>query len=570
MRYKALGVLQVWPVPACLTAFGPAGLRVRSKGTFFGAARCTHYHGSNLRASEIGTTRRNSMRHANAAIPQRSHDLISRRSRYGRITWLAVSLAAGLSTTVTVAGDVVRDRWANCGLQWMWQTQSAADGYLANVEYVVPHVSSTRSREVFEVVSGEQRTAFIPEELDRFGQPWGVAGAARQADIQQRTLAAQGQPATVENRQIPETTLYLQTSLGALQAIQAETGRVRWSVALGSARLPSIAPSVDDQHLLASFGSSITLLDSVDGRLLWQRPIASIPGSSSVVFNEKAWVPRLRGSIDVFSLSASRQSPDLIMSIGRATSPLSISRAALAWATDAGYLYVLDPAASRPRLRLQVRDLVSAPLTQDGGGILYIATDGGLVLSVDANEGIVRWQNLVDGAVHQAALLLEDAVCLVTDTGWLVCLDAASGEMRWQRRGIESWVARGKQRLLVVDDQNNLVAIDAANGEVQGKSPLQELRPLVSQAMTDRVYLTNGYGQVAALRPVDQPWTNIYVPLGADQPEVVERSEEPAAAEPAKPPVPEAPQAPVVPSEPAGTEDPFADPFGGDFDNPFE
>jgi hypothetical protein len=232
---------------------------------------------------------------------------------------------------------------------------------------------------------------------------------------------------------------------------------------------------------------------------------------------------------------------------------------------------VLDPNDGRVRFRLKLQDLVTAPVKQDRDGNLYAATEGGVVLSFDSQTGKTRWQNLVEGRIYQSPLLLDDAVCLVTDTGWLVCLDASSGELRWRRNGIQSWVARGDDRLLVVNRQDSLVALAASNGQVQGRSPLRGLRPLLSQAITDRVFLTNGYGQITALRPVEQPWTNIFVPLQSaeEEAEAVETAEQPAVTEESEPSG-TSPPPPEIPIEPMETGDPFADPFGGEFDNPFE
>jgi hypothetical protein len=270
-----------------------------------------------------------------------------------------------------------------------------------------------------------------------------------------------------------------------------------------------------------------------------------------------------------------------ILSPGFATEGIASAGDYLVWPTNLGYLHVFNAKKGQMAFRMETRAAVELPISHGPDNTLVIATNDGMILAANAESGSLLWQALVSDTVVQQPLIHQNTVCFVTHHGNLGCLDARNGTQLWRRTRFRRWAGIVDGHLMAVDHQSQLVKMRLADGVTVGASPLGDLDLLVSQNMSDRVFLSNGSGHVIALRPIGGVTAVIHAPWAVEPvaEEATDVTKPEAAAKPEPDTVETPPAEPEVPAatedDPFGEADPLGggedDPFGGeDTDNPFE
>lgn len=203
-------------------------------------------------------------------------------------------------------------------------------------------------------------------------------------------------------------------------------------------------------------------------------------------------------------------------------------------------------AAIESRWEFATDDIASGCSVVDG--TVFVGTDAGWILALDAATGTERWRFDADGAVRSVPAVHEGTVYVGTNEHTLYAIDADSGEKRWQTTlphrpqsptveegtvyvatyatrtlhaiatadGSERWKAELPEDLdsveatpaigefvYLADPANGIVAFDPADGTVAWETPFEQ-RMKASPALADgQLYVAGGHesaeGVVAAL-----------------------------------------------------------------------
>ena len=176
------------------------------------------------------------------------------------------------------------------GLVSAWQTQLSTLGALDERAHLNLHVSPTLVRKIYDVVEDGRRTSFAGPT------------AAHDADIRLRTLLMSDRQATLEVREVPLITLYVQTGSGKLEAIDGETGERRWSVGIGGPGAPQFTPMGNDDHVVAVSGASLYVISPATGKLIFERSLVGMAEVGPTVVGDKAFLGTMGGEFHVYSL----------------------------------------------------------------------------------------------------------------------------------------------------------------------------------------------------------------------------------------------------------------------------
>lgn len=465
------------------------------------------------------------------------------------------------------------------GLERAWFTQIEVGRSRGRVLHTVPYVSPTRNQTVVEVFQGPRRWLFSEHEQDAFRKTLGPDGVQKKAAEfvakLKKNQPEAGEPQMVV-QVVPEVTIYTTTDQAILQAIDGETGKTRWITKVGNADYPTTAPAGCDNYVTVLNGSTLFVLSSITGEILWQRRVSGVPGAGAAVTEEYVFAPMVNGAIESYTLADGRESPWIYKSIGRALVQPSAGFDSLAWPTDRGHLYVASSSARAIRYRLESQETVTArPTFASADRLLAPTVDGYLYcLNPGRQAGNIWWKYSTGETLTQSPLVIGDTVYTISDDDNLFAIAVSDGQLRWKTSGVKRMLTLSGERLYVVGEVGRLTILDTTTGSRIAVIPLDEFDLQVTNPLTDRIYYGTKTGVLQCLREIGHPWPTLHAQMASGKPKPKPKSQ-PAAAKPEPGEDPFA--APGKPAA-AADEDPFAAPAqpgaapkpaaGGD-DDPF-
>lgn len=456
---------------------------------------------------------------------------------------------------------------ARFGLERAWFTHVEVDPLRGGIAHMIQHVSSTEGYTVFEVHYDGGRRVFTERDLDRLGVPLGKEGAQKLAERAMHDLNLLQRNARVTSQVVPEITLYAMTDRAVLHAIDAQTGRTRWSESIGSSRAPSEAPAANDRFVAALNGSDLSLLDKTNGKLIWRRKVRGAVGAGPAITERYVFVPMIGGTIEAYEIDDYRQPPWVFQSHGRAMNQPLYTGALVAWSTDRGHLNVAWGNANSILYRVEINKSIAAEATAMPPDRLLVASVDGYVYCLQAEQGKVVWRFSSGEPILHTPVVLGETVFAITDDGSLYAISGDRGEEVWHTSGVRQFVAASRDRLYCQDERNGLAVIDAANGTLLGTIPADGLDFAFLNKQTDRIIIGTRQGLIQCLHETRQPWPLLhYGGLQEQEPAKPRPKPRPAAAP--KKPVPETdtddPFGIAPAAKPPAARDEGADPFGAD------
>ncbi len=461
------------------------------------------------------------------------------------------------------------------GLERAWFTQVEVGRGRGRVNEAVVHVSKTRLQTTVEVFQGPSRWQFTEFERDAFGEIIGPEGAKRKANdfaarLKKNSPEA-GEPKVLV-QVVPEVTLYVTTNQGLIQAIDGETGKTRWLVRVGSANFPTTGAVASENHVALLNGSTLYVLRSTDGEMMWQKKIDGVPGASAAISDEYVFVPTVNGAIESYTLADPKAVPWIYKSLGRAMVQPAHGFGSLAWPTDFGHLYVASATARSILYRLESRETIVATPTFAAADRLIAPTVDGYVycLQPARQTSNILWKFSSGETLSQSPLVHGEFVYVLSDDRNLYSLSTRDGLPQWKSPGVNKVMAISGDKMYAVGEVGRLVVLDLKTGSRIATIPLDEFDLPITNSVTDRLYYGTKLGTLQCLREVGHRWPVVFEPSDGKKPKPKPSAKPAAGGAPAAEPKPGenddpfgagAPAPPPKPAEPAAGDDPFgADP----------
>ncbi|MBM4003218.1 MAG: PQQ-like beta-propeller repeat protein [Planctomycetes bacterium] len=401
------------------------------------------------------------------------------------------------------------------GLDRVWATQVEVGRDRGGVVHITPHVSSIRKRTIFDVVHAAGTLSISEQQLSPQGLPFGIDGARKYAEDRVKELAAKqpanADPPRIESRDVPEITLYAATSLGAVHAIDAETGKTKWVAALGNLNYPMSEVSANDNYVAYMNGSSVFVLDSLDGKLVWTHRSAGVAAAGPAVTDTHLFLPTVVGSMEVRLLSSTRETAWHYRTAGKTRVPPVGSSDSVAWTTDNGQLIVAAADPRAIRFRLEAKQPFYASPAFAGASRVVAATVDGFVHCMDRVSGAAVWKTAVGDRCFVAPYCVQDSVLILTEGHDLVCLNLQNGLEQWRAIGIRLVLSSSMEKLYCAGDIGRIVILDNKNGTRLATVETEEFDLHVVNAQSDRIYLGNRGGTLQCLREIGNRWPIVHV-----------------------------------------------------------
>jgi len=175
--------------------------------------------------------------------------------------------------------------------------------------------------------------------------------------------------------------------------------------------------------------------------------------------------------------------------------------------------------ASRTSALSEIRDIPGRPVIYQGD--VFAVSHSGVFAATDLRTGQARWSLPVVGVT--APYPAGDVVYVVSKAGEVICASRESGQIYWIRNLNEGFKGKKKggvfgiggqrstrpiwsgpllagERLLLVGQTGQLVALNAKTGEIQKRMELKGASTLSPIAMGDTVYVVTQEADLIAIR----------------------------------------------------------------------
>ena len=480
------------------------------------------------------------------------------------ISFFAILLTTTIwaSTAVAQDGRISTVDASRAGLKVEWTTQvdvSAAGGKIVDIQL---NVNEDRSRTFFAIEYGNQREVISEFDIGPFGVPFGtnpdiakmdgkfrtkiekmiaqhtddfieeetgidsdtvaairqeiidrVLEAEEEAKIRQMKLIAlmelQGRDVevTLNKYTLPESTIYVTTTTGFVQAIDADTGMTRWTATIGNRNYPTIGLGASDNHVAVVNGSKVYCLDAINGKKLWEHRCRGSVGSSPMVSDKFVFVPLVNGRLEAFSIESSGVGAESYVSIGRAHSRPLITEESVCWATDRGYFTVAsNDKVSAPHYRLRADSSIVASGTSLNGRLFVASTDG-FTYAINELSGGLLWQFSTGQRLNHSPVPIGNFVYIITDEHQMYKLYTHDGSAApgWAEpvEDVSRFVGATKEKIYVQNKIGQIVALNQSNGAKVSMIGSLSTDLVLPNYQSDRLYVGNGFGSVQCLREQD-------------------------------------------------------------------
>ncbi|HVC95170.1 MAG TPA: PQQ-binding-like beta-propeller repeat protein [Pirellulales bacterium] len=304
--------------------------------------------------------------------------------------------------------------------------------------------------------------------------------------------------------------LLIQTDQASLHVLDAETRRTLWVAQVGQRKYPTSAPTCNSEFVVSTNGGTLFLFDRRDGRLIWERPLESVPSAGAVIGGGRVYVPLVTGMVAGYRLPqpgddkvpAEQVKFDKVLHYrgnGVADSPPIYTENSVVWGTIGGDVCAVTGEDMFGKFRFRTRKAICAPLAYSPP-FIYAASRDGYVYGLRDERGRKRWQFAAGNPVVEQPVVIDDALYVISETGDLFKLKLDSGLEEWSVRGISRFVSGSETKLYMVDMTGRLLVLDSRTGARLGAIATEYLPLEIINTQTDRIYLGSPSGMIQCLR----------------------------------------------------------------------
>jgi len=232
-------------------------------------------------------------------------------------------------------------------------------------------------------------------------------------------------------------TIYIGSDNGQVYALDAATGKARWTHSTGGPRgfslsRPAVAEGV---VVVGSEDGTVYALDAATGSARWSYPTAGSGFSNAAVAGGSVYIGSEDGT--VYALDAAtgkaRWASPIAGSSGTDSPGFygpAVAGGSVYIARENGTVYALDAASGKVRWSYPTEGrILSAPAVADS--TVYVGSDDDRVYALNAATGKVRWTHLTGSYVDSAPAVADGTVYIGSDDGRVYALNAATGKARW-------------------------------------------------------------------------------------------------------------------------------------------
>lgn len=335
--------------------------------------------------------------------------------------------------------------------------------------------------------------------------------------------------------------IYITTEFGAVFAVQAEMGLLRWAEQVGLHNETILRPShivteTEGSPVIIASTTAIRTLDRFTGELLATLRVPYPTGSPVIGVERRVFF----GSSDsrFYSLIWSREGGGKwvkaweVMAGGAVlASPVAYGDGKIVYGNLKGTVvsfYTEDKALDWTH---KTDGAIEGDLAADDSGV-YVASGDRSLYKFDPETGEILWRFRTDSPLNVGpALRLHTVYQYVT--GWgLVAIDAHTGKEMWRNAKSRNFLAADKERDYLWTSEGTVEAVEHETGKLKGIARTNGSALPLSNRTGDAVFLVGKDGRILCARSSSGPYLRRReVDVAADRLNIAPRVAEEAPVE---------------------------------------
>jgi outer membrane protein assembly factor BamB len=366
-------------------------------------------------------------------------------------------------------------------------------------------------------------------------------------------------------------TLYVQTELSVVEAIEAETGEVRWSRQVGKRGHFSRPLAATEDYVAVVNGGNLFMVDAQSGKTRWNLRLPGAAMAGPGLSRDRVFVPLVKGLIYSWQLRDHlSKRPWTHDANGRLAGQMLSGPKGVSWGTERGYAYLNEPRTPDEWFMTKLAGGVSATITYRAPYYM-VGTSSGYAYAVEEySEEHVEIFTHSSPIVRPVVAFDKHAYVFPLNSGMFKA-SIETGEEQWWVPQAREFIACSANKIYVADRLGRTLVVDKKTGGLLETLPTERMALKMANYTSDRIYVGTRQGLIQCLHEIGQK-----EPLRYDLKKTDKKDKDKPKAKPGDK-EPEDPFAnPDKGKDPfAVDEDPFAnpdkdkdkddaDPFGGD------
>ncbi|MCG8586137.1 MAG: PQQ-binding-like beta-propeller repeat protein [Pirellulales bacterium] len=356
----------------------------------------------------------------------------------------------------------------------------------------------------------------------------------------------------IKHVQLIGDTLYAQTELSVVQAIDAETGDVKWARQVGKRGHFSHPLAATDDYVAVVNGGNLFMVDAQTGKARWNLRLPGAAMAGPGLSRDRVYVPLVKGLIYSWQLRDHLDArPWTHDANGRLFGQLLSTEKGVSWGTERGYVYLNEPRTPDEWFKDKLSGGVSANITYREPYYL-VGTTSGYAYAVEENseEHVEIFTH--SSPVSRPVVAMDKHAYVFPLNSGMFKTSIETGEEKWWVPQARDFIACSGKRVYVADRLGRTLVIDKENGSLIETLPTERMPLKMANHTTDRIYVGTREGLIQCLYEIGQK-----EPIRYDRTKEAKKEDKPKPGE-------KEPEDPFAKPE---NKDPFAvdkDPFAAD------
>jgi outer membrane protein assembly factor BamB len=319
----------------------------------------------------------------------------------------------------------------------------------------------------------------------------------------------------VKSAELLDENLYLRTYGGALYAVQADTGLLRWAERIpdrsAHERRPThVQTDVGDGPLVLVTKSQLFVLDRYSGEQLRRIDLPFASSSGAVADATGIYLGGMDGTFYALRwVEPVARAPLVRWRVGVAgrvmTTPSLTFDNRLYFVSDEGVVYCVRTRDKALIWAYRTYASVSAGLHVDESGV-YVATVDNRLYVLDRDHGRRIRRYLLPAPLFDAPVVVRRTLYQHCAGVGMFAFDVDSREQLWEVRGAEKFVARSNDRVVLTDADGDLAFVDDRTGEAEDRLALPAGVFAVENRRGGVLYLVTVDGRMLCAKPAGFPY----------------------------------------------------------------